>query len=266
MKYIKRYEGLFSNFFKKSKGIIETDLKKRKIISFLDNLKIKNYTINDDYSIDVDGDVSLSCLMDKNGSVITKIPFKFGKVTGLFDCSFNRLTNLENSPNWVGGNFKCNSQYDDSLISLLGGPKWVGGRYDCDENINIRTLDGCPEVVGHSFNFADTSVYSFDFLPNSFRNLGFESTPLGSLIRFINEDLDIYNFTDTSFIDAFQSYRIVTDNDNGYKSNLHWDRLGYFIENQNFDVTYYSNDYSDLHHCSQYWEVSSEYNIVDSEF
>lgn len=266
MRYIKTYEGLFSNFFKRTKKVVETDLTKRKIVSILDHFKIVNYTINIDYSVDIDGDVNLSCVRDKNNEVITKIPIKFGKITGYFDCSYNRLENLENSPNWVGGNFKCNAQYDDSFESLIGGPRWVGGRYECDDNINLRTLEGCPENIGYEFNFSDTSVYDFDILPNEYGNLTFNSTPLSILIRFINDDISVFNLADKSFIDALQSYRIISNDNNNYKPSLHWDRLGYFIENQNLDNTCYSNKYSELDDNYQYWELQSEYEIVDSEF
>ena len=44
---------------------------------------ITNYTINSDGTIDVDGIVNL---YDKR---LTKLPLKFGKVTGYFDCSSN---------------------------------------------------------------------------------------------------------------------------------------------------------------------------------
>ena len=50
MKYIKTYEGLF-DFFKKK----ETDPKKIEIIKLCKEYNITKYTINDDYSIDVDG-------------------------------------------------------------------------------------------------------------------------------------------------------------------------------------------------------------------
>jgi hypothetical protein len=49
---------------------------------------IKNYTINDDGSIDVNGDVDLyNCS-------ITELPLRFNKVTGWFDCGYNNLTTL----------------------------------------------------------------------------------------------------------------------------------------------------------------------------
>jgi len=47
------------------------------------------YTINDDGSIDVDGEVDLS------RKKLTKIPFKFRNVSGGFYCNNNQLTSLK---------------------------------------------------------------------------------------------------------------------------------------------------------------------------
>ena len=54
---------------------------KEKLIILLEKYKIANYTINDDLT--VDEDVRLSHLR------LTKLPFKFGSVTGNFYCSNN---------------------------------------------------------------------------------------------------------------------------------------------------------------------------------
>ena len=58
--------------------------------------RITNYTINEDGSIDVDGDVNLS------GAKLTKLPLNFRSVSGNFNCSYNQLTSLEGSPQSVG--------------------------------------------------------------------------------------------------------------------------------------------------------------------
>jgi hypothetical protein len=62
---------------------------------------IENYTINDDGSIDVQGNVDLSDMG------LTKLPIKFRNVTGYFYCSYNQLVTLEGSPQRVGGDFYC---------------------------------------------------------------------------------------------------------------------------------------------------------------
>ena len=110
---------------------------------------IKNYTINTDGTIDVDGDVHLS----ENG--LTKLPLKFGKVTGDFFCAFNQLNSLEGSPHWVGIDFNCN---DNNLKSLEGGPEIVIGCYYCNSN-NLVNFKGFPEDYDGYSDFYGNPVY-----------------------------------------------------------------------------------------------------------
>jgi len=87
---------------------------------------IKNYTINDDMSISVNGNVDLS---DKN---LKSIPIKFKEVTGYFYCSYNQLTSLKYCPETVGGDFWCSynqitnfdglPEFFEQPIYLLGNP------------------------------------------------------------------------------------------------------------------------------------------------
>jgi len=98
---------------------------KEETIKFLKKYEIKNYTINPDLTVDVDGDVSL------NGKNLTKIPVKFKTVTGDFFCYRNNLTSLEGSPATVGGYFYC---YNNKLTSLEGSPTTLGGYLYCSEN------------------------------------------------------------------------------------------------------------------------------------
>lgn len=84
-------------------------------------LKIDNYTINPDGSIDVDGDVVMLIF-------INELPIKFNKVNGNFYCSYNNLSTLKNFPNEVGGETFL---YGNPLKSLDG----YNGDYDklfCD--------------------------------------------------------------------------------------------------------------------------------------
>ena len=102
---------------------------------------ITNYTINTDGSIAVDGDVNL---VDKK---LTKLPLKFGNVTGGFYCNNNQLTTLEGSPKEVGGGFYCSY---NQLTTLEGSPKEVGGNFYCNNN-KLTTLEGSPKEVGGDF-------------------------------------------------------------------------------------------------------------------
>jgi len=56
----------------------------------LNELGIKNYTIRDNGTVDVTGDVNIK---DRG---LTKLPVQFGVVTGEFDCSYNKLTSTTN--------------------------------------------------------------------------------------------------------------------------------------------------------------------------
>ena len=62
---------------------------------------IKNYTINPDGTIDVDGGVFL---YDMN---LEELPLSFNKVSGYFDCGRNKLTSLKGCPEKIGKEFRC---------------------------------------------------------------------------------------------------------------------------------------------------------------
>ena len=92
------------------------------IIDWCDEMGIKNYTINSQGEIDVNGDVSLG---RKN---IIELPYKFGRVTGFFILTDNKnLTSLKNCPNYVDWFFRCNEC--PQLDSLEGCPKEVNGGF-----------------------------------------------------------------------------------------------------------------------------------------
>jgi hypothetical protein len=123
---------------------------------------IKNYTINSDGTVDVNGNVNLS------NCRLQEIPLKFGYVSGNFYCGTNKLTTLKGAPREVGGSFGCGTNEltslegapirvdgyfdccDNKIVSLQGGPKEVGGDFDCDFN-ELTTLIGAPEDVGGDF-------------------------------------------------------------------------------------------------------------------
>ncbi len=112
---------------------------------------IRNYTINNDGTVDVDGNVGLS------RNYLTILPLKFGKVSGIFDCSNNQLTTLEGSPKWVGKDFNCGN---NEIKSLEGGPEVVLGTYYCYRN-RLVNFKGFPEDYDGYINFASNSVDNF---------------------------------------------------------------------------------------------------------
>ena len=88
-------------------------------------LRIYNYTINKDLTVDVSWDVWL------DGLDLEKIPLKFGKVDGNFHCSYNKLTSLEGCPEEVVDIFSCSN---NNLTSLKGSPEFVGKTFYCYSN------------------------------------------------------------------------------------------------------------------------------------
>jgi len=133
---------------------------KEDIDSICERYGIENYTINEDGSIDVDGDVNLTKKL--SGTGIYKLPLKFGKVTGSFYCWDNKLTSLEGSPNRVGGGFYCSY---NQLISLEGCPSEVGDDFYCYGN-QLTSLKGCPSEVGGNFNCSYNQLTSLEGSPN----------------------------------------------------------------------------------------------------
>jgi hypothetical protein len=134
---------------------------------------IKNYTINQAGSIDVDGNVSL------DGVKLVKLPLKFRTVTGFFDCCDNKLTTLEGSPKSVGGVFDCQN---NQLTSLEGGPKSVGGSFYCPEN-KLTSLIGGPEVALNTYYAYNNQINSFEGFPDDYEGwCDFSNNPVQKVL------------------------------------------------------------------------------------
>ena len=80
---------------------LESFKTKEEVQTWLDEMGITKYTINEDLTVDVKGSVILS----RND--LTSIPVQFGTVSGYFDLSDNDLTSLQGCPKEVGGIFWC---------------------------------------------------------------------------------------------------------------------------------------------------------------
>ena len=113
---------------------------------------IRNYTINDDGSVDVGNQVYLV------GNDLTKLPLKFGNVSGSFNCSNNELTTLEGSPKSVGGYYDCNV---NRLTSLEFMADEIGESLFCAQN-NLTTLKGCPEKINGTLHIHYNSLTSLE--------------------------------------------------------------------------------------------------------
>ena len=111
---------------------------------------IENYTINTDGTIDVNGEVGVNLDYLR----LKKLPLKFNKVNGWFDCSNNELITLEGSPVEVNGSFYFNS---NKLTSFEYVPKIIRGSFDCSWN-NIKTFEYFPSYIKYDFYCYDTPI------------------------------------------------------------------------------------------------------------
>jgi len=143
---------------------------KSKIVDICKKYGIKNYTINDDLSIDVDDDVDIS---HRN---LDKILIKFRRVSGNFRCNFNKLTSLEFCPESVGNSILV---FNNKLTSLEYLPKYIGGDIDCENN----------------------KIWSFRGIPDSFRGeLYCDRNPIYEIWKLFESSGDIEFFNDCHII------------------------------------------------------------------
>ena len=151
---------------------------KEQIKQWLDSMKIENYTINEDLTVDVDSGVKLS------DNDLTNIPVQFGIVKGNFSCGTNKLTSLQGCPQSVDGDFVCNNNLltrlqdcpqsirghfncgNNKLTSLEGGPQFVGGHFICFSN-KLTSLENCPKSIGGHFNCGNNKLTSLQDCPQS---------------------------------------------------------------------------------------------------
>jgi hypothetical protein len=125
--------------------------------------------MNIEYYFDIHGTYELKDgLYNVTGDVelikkVEKLPVKFGKVTGSFDCDRNNLKSLDGSPISVGFNFYC---YANNLTSLEGSPKRVGGDFYCSSN-NLTNIEGFPKWVGGDIFCSNNNLTSLEGSPIS---------------------------------------------------------------------------------------------------
>lgn len=130
---------------------------------------INDYSINNDGSIDVQGNVSMGSytLIDHNNiehritRSLTELPLDFNIVTGVFSCNAIGLTTLKGCPKHVGASFYCNH---NKLSSLEYAPLTVGRNFYCNSN-ELTSFKGCPPIIPGEFCGTDNLIESLDGLP-----------------------------------------------------------------------------------------------------
>ena len=176
---------------------------KRDIHSICDEYGINDYTINPDGSIDVDGNIILS--YDFERGELSKIPLKFAKVIGDFECDRNQLTTLKGSPKSVVGNFDCSG---NQLTSLEYCPESVGGNFDCHSN-QLTSLEGLPEIGGY-INCRRNQIIDFRGVPEFFEGYFYcEGNPIEEIYTlFLQED----SINDSKCIQWINEFDVIRGN------------------------------------------------------
>ena len=239
MKHIK----LFENFQQSEYYIRETC---KKYI-------IKNYTINSDWSIDVDGDVNLSMCKLK------EIPLNFNIINGDFNCGINNITSLKGAPKKVNGNFRIfrneltNLEYSPKIVtrnfdcssnkltSLNGSPESIGGEMNIALNDNLSSLEGSPKTVG-SLHSTGNHITSLEGSPTNVNgNFRIDSNQIHTLIGFecyidgifiVNKKLSlIYEILKEhlEYVNNFYNFNILSDIENN-QPTLNLKRFKKFID------------------------------------
>jgi len=92
-------------FEKKDNPLVSLGVGKKALIEkWLNDMCIKNYVLNNDLTIDVDGSVDIQFR-----NLTEKFPdyIQFNIINGNFHCQYNKLTSLEGFPKTIKGNFYC---------------------------------------------------------------------------------------------------------------------------------------------------------------
>ena len=148
------------------------------IEKWLNEHEVERYIINDDFTIDVSGDVDLSVID------LEEFPeyIQFGVVRGNFNCSSNNLISLRGCPREVRKSFDCRW---NKLTSLEGAPMKVKWYFDCSYN-ELTSLKGAPEKVGVGFYCSSNRLTSLEGGPKEVSGTFFCSN---NGIKFTEEDV-----------------------------------------------------------------------------
>ena len=189
---------------------------REEVIQVCENYEIKNYTINDDLSIDISGGVFL------RNKKLEYLPLRFNYVSGSFNCSYNRkLRSLKGSPKTVGGHFYCHS---NKLKTLEGCPQTVDGFFDCSHN-ELKTLEGSPQTVGGNFYCGDNELRDLEHFPEVSGNIRIVENTVNLLVYTFIQNANIF------MIEDFVDYEIVRNRD-----TVMLDRLQTFIKDNDLEM------------------------------
>ena len=134
----------FTSEFMKFMASATRDPKKKEINSNMKKLGIlneKDYTINDDYTVD------LKCHTIITAKKIEECPVVFNLCDGNFIWHYTDLKSMKNLPKQVNGNM---SVAHNALITLEDCPTLVTDQFNCSGN-KLKNLKGCEKMMTKLF-------------------------------------------------------------------------------------------------------------------
>jgi hypothetical protein len=157
---------------------------------------IKNYTINSDNSVDVDGDVNLY------NKKLESIPLNFNIVNGYFGCGSNQLTSLKGCPVRVGSRFSC---YGSNLTSLQYSPQYMeNGNFSCGNN-KIKSLQYCTELIRGYFSCTYNNLTSLEYHPTVYGEFWCWNNQINTFENFYYYKEDVY-FENNPIYDIYELF------------------------------------------------------------
>lgn len=171
---------------------------------------VKKFTINSDFTIDVDGDLFLS-------RVEGTLPVQFNEVKGDVDFDFGcSLTNLKGSPRKCG-RFSCK---DLGLTSLEGAPETVKS-FNCSQN-KLTNLKGSPKNVAEYFVCDVSKLTSLEGAPETVKSF---SCKENNIVDLKGSPKNVSGGFDLSYNDKLTSLVGLPDKIDGYLSMVFCKKL-----------------------------------------
>ena len=109
------------------------------IENWLEEMDIKNWVINEDYKINIKGNLFLSLKTTKEFPSF----IQFKNVFGDFFINGNKFISLRGCPYYIQGDFSC---WNNNLDSLEYAPSYVEGFFACDQNRIKFTVEDVKKV------------------------------------------------------------------------------------------------------------------------
>lgn len=169
---------------------------KSEVINWLDSMEIKNYTINDDLTVDVKDNVKL------NNKNLILFPVQFRHVSNTFNCIGNQLTSLLGSPQTVGGSFFCDY---NKLKSLMYAPKEVKLNFSCNNN-RIKTLDYAPKKIEGNLSTSNNPIQINEFVELEFKEFIHKTQKEKEKIKLFIDD-----YQNTSYFKTQNEMQLIID-------------------------------------------------------